>query len=49
MLIYEIYKIGVSSGNLGRAAAQSIVLFLIVVGLTVLQFRTTERNVTYGG
>jgi sn-glycerol 3-phosphate transport system permease protein len=49
VLIYEIYKIGVSSGNLGRAAAQSIVLFLIVVGLTILQFRTTERNVTYGG
>ncbi|MFS8908322.1 carbohydrate ABC transporter permease [Synechococcus sp. OH2] len=49
VLIYEIYKIGVSSGNLGRAAAQSIVLFLIVVGLTILQFRTTERHVTYGG
>jgi len=49
VLMYEIYKIGVSSGNLGRAAAQSIVLFLIVVGLTILQFRTTERNVTYGG
>ncbi len=49
VLVYEIYKIGVSSGNLSRAAAQSIVLFLIVVGLTILQFRTTERNVTYGG
>ncbi|MFS8868555.1 carbohydrate ABC transporter permease [Synechococcus sp. H65.1] len=49
VLIYEIYKIGISSGNLGRAAAQSIVLFLIVVGLTILQFRTTERHVTYGG
>lgn len=49
VLIYEIYKIGVSSGNLGKAAAQSIVLFLMVVGLTLIQFRTTERNVTYGG
>ncbi|MDX2271985.1 MAG: sugar ABC transporter permease [Cyanobacteriota bacterium] len=48
VLIYKIYEVGVASGNLGKAAAQSIVLFVVVVGLTILQFRTTEKNVTYG-
>lgn len=46
VLIYKIYEIGVASGNLGRAAAQSIILFVLVVGLTILQF-ANEKKVNY--
>jgi len=35
-------------GNMGYASAISILLFLIVLGLTVLQQRTTEKGVHYG-
>lgn len=48
-MIYNIYKVGVQNRDLGKAAAQSIVLFALVIGLTVLQFRTTGRRVNYGG
>ena len=34
-------------GDLGSSAAQSVVLMLIVVGLTAVQFRYIERRVTY--
>ncbi len=46
--IYEIYQLGIRSKDLGRAAAQSLVLFILVIGVTVFQFRTTGRRVTYG-
>jgi multiple sugar transport system permease protein len=36
------------SGNMGYASAMSILLFVIVLGLAVLQQRLTERRVTYG-
>ena len=35
-------------GRLGYASAISILLFVIVIGLTVLQQRTMEKGVTYG-
>jgi sn-glycerol 3-phosphate transport system permease protein len=47
-MIYQIYDIGISDGDLGKGAAQSIVLFVLVIGITYLQFRTSERRVTYG-
>ncbi len=34
--------------RLGYASAMSIILFLIVLGLTLIQQRTLERRVTYG-
>ena len=46
--IYEIYLLGIRSKDLGRAAAQSLVLFLLVILVTILQFRTSGRQVTYG-
>jgi sn-glycerol 3-phosphate transport system permease protein len=47
-MIYNVFDTQRQSIGLGSAAAQSIILFLVVVALTMLQFRTTERNVTYG-
>ena len=48
MLIYQLYKDGFQNFNSGLAAAQSLILFVFVVGLTLLQFRTTGRMVHYG-
>jgi sn-glycerol 3-phosphate transport system permease protein len=47
-LMYQIYEVGVQNNDLGKAAAQSIVLFAMVIGLTILQFRTTGERVNYG-
>ncbi|MEP7288298.1 MAG: sugar ABC transporter permease [Chloroflexota bacterium] len=47
VMIYKIYQTGVSSGNLGQASAQSILLFVMVIGLTVFQFYSTGRQVNY--
>ena len=33
--------------DLGGSAAQSVVLMIIVVALTVIQFRFIEKRVTY--
>jgi sn-glycerol 3-phosphate transport system permease protein len=46
-MMYRIYRVGIE--NLGGSSAQSIALFLLVIGLTIFQFRTSERNVNYGG
>ncbi len=46
--IYEIIRVGVDNGNLGRGAAQSVVLFLAVIGLTAWQFRQSEGRISYG-
>jgi len=49
-LIYKIFQDGFSgTGNLGVAAAQSIVLLLIVAGIALLQFRFGSRRIYYGG
>lgn len=47
--IYEIIRIGVNNGDLGRGAAQSVLLFLAVIGITLWQFRTSGERVSYGG
>ena len=47
-LVYKVYKDGVHNLDLGSSAAQSVVLMVIVVGLTLLQFRFVERRVHYG-
>ena len=49
VLIYKLYEDGFSPGSpLGLAAAQAVVLFVVVAGLTFLQFQFVERRVTYG-
>jgi sn-glycerol 3-phosphate transport system permease protein len=47
VLIYNLYRDLQINHNTGMAATQSVMLFVLVAGLTVLQFRTTERRVTY--
>ncbi len=46
ILIYNLYQD--FNNNIGLAAAQSVMLFILVAFITVMQFRTTERRVTYG-
>ncbi|MEA2841563.1 MAG: sn-glycerol 3-phosphate transport system permease protein [Methylobacteriaceae bacterium] len=46
-LVYKVFNDGRLGGDLGGSAAQSVILMLIVVALTSLQFRFVERKVTY--
>ncbi len=46
--IYEIIRVGVENGDLGRGAAQSVVLFLAVIALTAWQFKQSEGRISYG-
>ena len=45
--VVKVYQDGVKGGDLGGSAAQSVVLMLIVVALTVVQFRYVEKKVHY--
>ena len=47
VLVYKVYYDGFKALDLGGSAAQSVVLMVIVVGLTVLQFRFVEKKVNY--
>jgi sn-glycerol 3-phosphate transport system permease protein len=50
VLIYKLYADAFGTGSsFGSAAAQAVILFLFVAFLTLLQFRTLERQITYGG
>ena len=46
-LVYKVYQDGRLGGDLGGSAAQSVILMVIVIGLTAIQFRYIERKVTY--
>lgn len=46
-LVYKVYLDGLLGGNLGSSAAQSVLLMVIVIALTAVQFRYVERKVTY--
>jgi len=46
-LIYKIYREGFAGLDLSSSAAQSVVLMLLVIVLTVIQFRFVERKVRY--
>jgi sn-glycerol 3-phosphate transport system permease protein len=47
ILVFKVYKDGFVGLNLGSSAAQSVVLMIVVILLTALQFRYVERRVTY--
>ncbi len=46
-LVYKVYQDGRLGGDLGGSAAQSVILMIIVVGVTAIQFKYIERKVTY--
>jgi sn-glycerol 3-phosphate transport system permease protein len=47
ILVYKVYHDGVKSADLGGSSAQSVVLMIIVIALTAVQFRYIERKVQY--
>ena len=47
ILVYKVYFDGFKALDLGGSAAQSVVLMVIVITLTVLQFRFVEKKVNY--
>jgi sn-glycerol 3-phosphate transport system permease protein len=48
VLIYKLYEDAFNPGSpAGLAAAQAVILFIIVAGITLLQFRTLESRITY--
>jgi len=47
ILVYKVYYDGFKALDLGGSAAQSVVLMVIVVTLTIIQFRFVEKKVSY--
>ena len=47
ILIYQLYKDFFVNSRIGYAAAESLVLFCLVVLLTLVQFKTTGKSVHY--
>jgi sn-glycerol 3-phosphate transport system permease protein len=49
VIVYSIFQEAFENRNAGVASAQAVVLFLIVLVLTLVQFRFFERRVHYAG
>ena len=47
ILVYMLYYDGFKALDLGGSAAQSVVLMLILIALTVVQFKFVEKKVNY--
>jgi len=47
ILVYKVYHDGVKSADIGGSSAQSVILMIIVIALTAIQFRFIERKVHY--
>ncbi|MBB1249365.1 ABC transporter permease subunit [Rhizobium sp. G21] len=47
-LTYKVYMDGFRGNDLGGSSAQSVILMVIVLVLTIFQFRFIERRVHYG-
>jgi sn-glycerol 3-phosphate transport system permease protein len=47
ILVYKVYLDGFVHINLGSSAAQSVMMLLFALVLTMIQFRYVERNVNY--
>lgn len=46
-LIYKVYTDGVTNLDLGGSSVQSVILLLVVITLTAIQFKYIERRVVY--
>ncbi|OGP49160.1 MAG: glycerol-3-phosphate transporter permease [Deltaproteobacteria bacterium RBG_13_43_22] len=47
ILVYKVFNDGFINLDLGGSAAQSVILMIVVITLTVVQFRFIERKVNY--
>ncbi|MBP1969366.1 multiple sugar transport system permease protein/sn-glycerol 3-phosphate transport system permease protein [Virgibacillus natechei] len=47
IIVYSIYQEAFSYGNFGYASAQAIILFLIILIVTIFQFKYGEKKVHY--
>ena len=47
ILVYKVYYDGFKALDMGGSAAQSVVLMVVVIALTVIQFRFVEKKVQY--
>ena len=46
-LVYKVYLDGFRGQDLGGSSAQSVVLMVLVLALTIFQFRMVERRIHY--
>lgn len=46
-LVYKVYVDGFRGNDLGGSSAQSVILMILVLALTVFQFRLVERRIHY--
>jgi len=47
ILVYRVYNTGFVGLDYGSSGAQSVILMILVIGMTVIQFRYVERKVQY--
>jgi sn-glycerol 3-phosphate transport system permease protein len=47
VLVYTIYQAAIRDGRFETAFAQSVILFLIILAITIIQFKNEERMVHY--
>lgn len=48
ILVYQVYRTGFVGQDLGSSSAQSVILMVLVILMTIIQFRFIERRVSYG-
>lgn len=46
-LVYKVYVDGFRGNDLGGSSAQSVILMILVLALTIFQFRLVERRIHY--
>ena len=49
ILVYKVYQDGFVGLNLGSSSAQSVVIMVLIVIITLLQFKYVEKKVQYTG
>jgi sn-glycerol 3-phosphate transport system permease protein len=47
ILVYKVFNDGFIGLDLGGSAAQSVILMILVITLTIIQFKYIERRVEY--
>ena len=46
-LVYKVFQDGFRGLDVGGSSAQSVILMILVLALTIIQFRFIERRVHY--